>query len=315
MIAKLNFMKPLVVGGAVAAAIAVMPVAAAEAYAGGPTSAAPTHVVYKQDPGGGGCDPNGNCGSGGQFNGPGGVPENSGYPDQTYDSWVVTGVSAYSGNLWLGALRAAEETAHVLDDSEAEATYHAMFLKAQKTYIAALWTGHYFRYEASGSSRDGIQADQLAGQWYANMTGLGDLIPHSMQVATLRQIYSFNVLKFGGGVIGAANGMKPDGTVVNNEQAREVWVGTTSSLAALMLEGFLDAAEIADVVVDDADHAGNIKGRSRFVATISRTRFLSYSMPFVLGMPLTRGSRRTACSSARARPLKTASTRWCVSSE
>jgi non-lysosomal glucosylceramidase len=171
-----------------------------------------------------------------QFNGPGGVPENSGYPDQTYDSWVVTGVSAYSGNLWLGALRAAEETAHVLDDSEAEATYHAMFLKAQKTYIAALWTGRYFRYEASGSSRDGIQADQLAGQWYANMTGLGDLIPHSMQVATLRQIYSFNVLKFGGGVIGAANGMKPDGTVVNNEQAREVWVGTTSSLAALMLQ-------------------------------------------------------------------------------
>jgi non-lysosomal glucosylceramidase len=32
-----------------------------------------------------------------QFDHGGGVPENSGYPDQTYDSWVVRGVSAYSG--------------------------------------------------------------------------------------------------------------------------------------------------------------------------------------------------------------------------
>jgi hypothetical protein len=61
MLAKLNLIKPLVVGGAVAAAIAVTPVAAAEAFAAGPamTVAAPTHVVFKQDPGGGGCDANG----------------------------------------------------------------------------------------------------------------------------------------------------------------------------------------------------------------------------------------------------------------
>src|SRR5258708_36470604 len=74
MFEKLNFMKPLVIGGAAAAAIAVMPVAAAEASVGSPASAGPTHSVFKQDPGGGGCDANGNCGSGGQFNGPGGGP-------------------------------------------------------------------------------------------------------------------------------------------------------------------------------------------------------------------------------------------------
>jgi hypothetical protein len=78
MFEKLNFMKPLVIGGAAAAAIAVMPIAAAEASVGSPATAGPTHSVFKQDPGGSGCDANGNCGSGGQNGGPGGGPGGQG---------------------------------------------------------------------------------------------------------------------------------------------------------------------------------------------------------------------------------------------
>jgi hypothetical protein len=47
---------------------------AGPASTGGPA----THVVFKDDPGGGGCDANGNCGSGGQFGGPGGGPGGQG---------------------------------------------------------------------------------------------------------------------------------------------------------------------------------------------------------------------------------------------
>jgi hypothetical protein len=93
MLQKFDFMKPLFVGGAVAAAIAVMPVAAAEASIGGPAVIASTHVVYKQDPGGGGCDPSGNCGSGGQFTGPGGGPGGQG---------CVPGVGCGSGGQFAG---------------------------------------------------------------------------------------------------------------------------------------------------------------------------------------------------------------------
>ena len=32
--------------------------------------------------------------------------ENSGWPDQTFDSWVMSGASAYCGGLWLAALAA-----------------------------------------------------------------------------------------------------------------------------------------------------------------------------------------------------------------
>lgn len=56
MLAKFNVIKPLVAGGVVAAALAVTPAAAAEIFAPAPAmaDAAPTHVVFKQDPGGGG---------------------------------------------------------------------------------------------------------------------------------------------------------------------------------------------------------------------------------------------------------------------
>jgi len=91
MLTKL--LKPLLVGGAVAAAIAVTPVAAAEALTAGPAMTATTHVVFKQDPGGSGCDTNGNCGAGGQNGGPGGGPGGQG---------CVPGVGCGSGGQFAG---------------------------------------------------------------------------------------------------------------------------------------------------------------------------------------------------------------------
>ena len=171
-----------------------------------------------------------------------GVPENDGYPDQTYDEWIVTGESAYCGGLWLGALRAAEEIARALGDTAAVSKYHDLFTKSQASYVKKLWNGEYFRYDTGSEYRDNIQADQLAGQWYANMTGLGDLVPHEMQRKALKRIFDFNVMKFAKGEMGAVNGMGADGTIIKtNEQVKEVWTGTTFGLAALMLsEGMKD---------------------------------------------------------------------------
>jgi len=173
-----------------------------------------------------------------------GVPENDGYPDQTYDEWVVSGESAYCGGLWLGALRAAEEIARALGDTVAVSKYHDLFTKSQASYVKKLWNGEYFRYDTASEYRDNIQADQLAGQWYANMTGLGDLVLRDMQRKSLKRIYDFNVMKFANGEMGAVNGMGADGTIINtNEQVKEVWTGTTYGLAALMLsEGMKDEA-------------------------------------------------------------------------
>jgi non-lysosomal glucosylceramidase len=179
-----------------------------------------------------------------QFDRGAGIPENSGYPDQTYDSWVVRGVSAYCGGLWLAAVRATELMAHTLSDEKTASEYHQLFLKAQKSYIDKLWNGKYFRYDTDSEYRDSVQADQLAGQWYANLTGLGDLVPRDMQLSAAKTIFEFNVMKFGGGELGAANGMSAEGSIIrDNEQAPEVWVGTTFGFAALLLsEGMKEEA-------------------------------------------------------------------------
>jgi non-lysosomal glucosylceramidase len=175
-----------------------------------------------------------------------GIPENQGYPDQTYDEWVVRGTSAYSGGLWLASLRAAEEIAKKLGDSQAANEYQELFAKSQASYIKKLWNGEYFRYDTDSSYKDNIQADQLAGQWYANMTGLGDLVPRDMQMSALKKIFDYNVMKFADGSMGAVNGIGADGKLImlqDNQQVNEVWGGTTMGLAGLMLsEGMNEQA-------------------------------------------------------------------------
>jgi non-lysosomal glucosylceramidase len=173
-----------------------------------------------------------------------GLPDGEGFPDQTYDTWVVHGDSAYSGGLYLAALRAGEEVAKLLGDLSKAKDYHAAFLKGQKSYIDKLWTGDYFRYDVGSSYRDNIQADQLAGQWYADLTGLGDIVPLNMKYSALRKIYDFNVKKFHNGERGAINGMSPVGQLLtDNEQIEEVWTGTTLGVAAHMrLLGMNDEA-------------------------------------------------------------------------
>jgi non-lysosomal glucosylceramidase len=85
-------------------------------------------------------------------------------------------------------------------------------------------------------------ADQLAGQWYADATGLGDILPADRVETVLRTIHARNVLGFAGGRMGAVNGMRPDGSVDDSsEQSAEVWVGTTYALAAFMIgRGLVD---------------------------------------------------------------------------
>ncbi len=186
-----------------------------------------------------------------------GIPENDGFPDQTYDEWVVRGESAYCGGLWLASLRAAEEIAKVLKDTEGQTRYHHLFAKSQASYISKLWNGEYFRYDTGSEYRDNIQADQLAGQWYARMTGLGDTVPMDMQRKALKKIFDFNVMKFANGEMGAVNGIAADGSIItSNQQVQEVWVGTTFSVAALMLadglkeEGYRTAWGVYHVIYE-----------------------------------------------------------------
>lgn len=187
-----------------------------------------------------------------------GLIENGGFPDQTYDDWIASGESAYSGSLYLAALRASARIAEKLNDAATAKSYDALADKASAAFVKKLWTGAYFRYAVKGQDTEAVMAEQLAGQWYADLTGLGDLVPKEMRQSALHKVYDTNVMQFAKGQMGAINGIGPDGTLLyTNPQIDEVWTGATFGVASSMIaeglvkEGFATAKGVNNVVWRD----------------------------------------------------------------
>ncbi|KAL8205877.1 hypothetical protein R6Q57_009428 [Mikania cordata] len=173
-----------------------------------------------------------------------GMIENEGFPDQTYDTWSVTGVSAYSGGLWVAALQAASALAAEVGDKGCEDYFWAKFQRAKVVYDK-LWNGSYFNYDDSNRrASSSIQADQLAGQWYARACGLFPIVDEGKARSALEKVYTFNVMKVGNGKRGAINGMLPTGqTDMSCMQSREIWTGVSYGVAAGMIhEDMIDMA-------------------------------------------------------------------------
>ncbi|XP_066336867.1 uncharacterized protein [Miscanthus floridulus] len=166
-----------------------------------------------------------------------GMIENEDFPDQTYDVWSMAGISAYCGGLWVAALQAASALAREVGDKASEKLFWDKYEKAKSIY-SKLWNGSYFSYDDGDNKvSTSIQADQLAGQWYAKACGLFPIVDKDKAQSALEKIYSFNVMKFKGGTRGAMNGMWPDGTVdMSAMQSREIWPGVTYALAASMIQ-------------------------------------------------------------------------------
>jgi non-lysosomal glucosylceramidase len=172
-----------------------------------------------------------------------GVVENEGFPDQTYDTWSALGCSAYSGGLWLAALSAATSISHILGLPEWTDKYLSIYKRGRANYYAKLWNGKYFNYDSSANPQhDSIMADQMCGQWYARSCGLPPIASPPSILSALRTIYESNVMGFRKGVLGAVNGMRPNGNVdTDSLQSVEVWTGTTYGVAATMLgEGLIE---------------------------------------------------------------------------
>lgn len=174
-----------------------------------------------------------------------GLIENDAFPDGTYDTWSVSGPSAYTGSLWLGALACAVKMAELTHDRPAGEKYGLLLKTATEAYQSRLWNGSYFNYDSSTSvNHDSIMADQLSGFWFAASCGLPPIIDQQQMLSALKRIFEVNVMGVAGGLAGAMNGMRPDGSLdTTSMQSQEVWAGTTYTLAACMLQnGMIDEA-------------------------------------------------------------------------
>ena len=140
-----------------------------------------------------------------------------------------------------------------------------------------LWRGDHYAYDdGGGASSDSIMADQLAGQWYADATGLGDLAPaRPGRRGAADRSTRMNVCGFARRPDGRGQ-RRPARREVDHssEQSAEVWVGTTYALAAFMIgrglieEGWSTASGAAAVTYERGlwfrtpeayDEAGNFR--------------------------------------------------------
>jgi len=146
-------------------------------------------------------------------------PERKGYLEgvqhNTYD------VEFYGPNplgtiYYLGALRAAEEMARALGDATSADTYHGLFQKGSAWIDANLFNGEYYIQQVRGIPKsqiapatigdmgadvpehpefqlaDGCLADQLIGQYLADIAGLGPLADRTHIHKTLESIHKYN---------------------------------------------------------------------------------------------------------------------------
>jgi non-lysosomal glucosylceramidase len=117
---------------------------------------------------------------------------------------------------YLGALRAGEEMALALGDSASAGTYHALFVKGSAWVDQNLFNGDYYIQKVRGIPRsqiapatvgdmgadnpeqpefqlaDGCLADQLIGQYLADVAGLGPLLDATHIRKTLESIQKYN---------------------------------------------------------------------------------------------------------------------------
>ncbi len=188
-----------------------------------------------------------------------GIPENSGAPDQTFDDWRLQGVSAYCGGLWLAALEAAIAIGQILlvegerqQIQAAVALYQSWLVQAQPVYQEKLWNGQYYRLDSESGS-DVVMADQLCGQFYARLLKLPDIVPNECAISALKTVYDTCFLKFHHGQLGAANGIRPDGSPENPDATHplEVWTGINFGLAAFLVQMGMksEAFRLTEVVV------------------------------------------------------------------
>ncbi|CAB3398100.1 unnamed protein product [Caenorhabditis bovis] len=163
--------------------------------------------------------------------------ENSGFADQTYDVWTMTGTSAYCGSLWLAALSSFIQMAEVVEEKEEASKYREILKVAGEVYIKKLWNGRYFSFDENPENQDVIMADQLSGIWALSMCNLDKILEDEKITSALSTVFKFNVEKYQNCQLGAVNGYLSSGKVdTSSIQSEEVWSGITYALSSFMIE-------------------------------------------------------------------------------
>jgi len=132
-----------------------------------------------------------------------------GVQHNTYDI-EFHGPNTMIGSFYLGALRAAEEMARHLDESDVAAELRRVFESGSRKMDETLFNGEFYIHDVKVEGREnetldpksldfpkyqygiGCLSDQMIGQWFARLLHLGDLFDADKVRKTMASIFRYN---------------------------------------------------------------------------------------------------------------------------
>jgi len=183
-----------------------------------------------------------------------------GVQHNTYDI-EFHGPNTMMGSFYLGALRAAEEMARYLGDDESADTYHQVYESGRERMDRELYNGEYYRQVCDPAEApkyqygEGCLSDQMIGQWFAHLVGLGYLFDRDHVRSAIKAVFDHNwrtdfwehanpqriyALNDECGLLLCSwpRGERPEFPFVYSD---EVWCGIEYQVAShLIYEGFVD---------------------------------------------------------------------------
>jgi len=193
--------------------------------------------------------------------------DGDGLPDKdtrlnTYDNWDFFGTPAYVASLWLAALKAGARLAEDAGDAATAARWRDWLRKGAASFDAKLWNGEYYSLWVDGDRRDECcMSDQLSGEWYTQLMGLGQSLPRERVVAALRAVVRHNFTP----EQGLINASYPAGAAARfptfeNPQASGNWTGIEYAFGSMLMEFGLveEGVAIVRAVHDRYARAGRV---------------------------------------------------------
>jgi uncharacterized protein (DUF608 family) len=174
--------------------------------------------------------------------------DGDGLPDQhtdsnTYDSWSMQGTPSYLSSIRIAALRAAIRMGEDMGDTQSVTKWKETLQRCLKSLDAKLWNGEYYSLWVNGPVRDdACMTDQLSGEMYTSLIGLGNALPPQRVRQVLSAIYKYNFSP----EQGLYNGTyppdhKPHMPTYRNAQGESNWTGIEYAAAAMMIDqGMVD---------------------------------------------------------------------------
>ena len=167
----------------------------------------------------------------------------------------IYGANTFIGTLYLAALRAAEVMADVMREPDFACACREICQRGRETLERRLWNGEYYVQDVDFDQHpennwgNGCHSDQLLGQWWAYILGLGDVLDHDHVRIATRSIFRHNFREHFRG-----HEQKPRAFVTEDDQglllctwpnggrpakptqySDEVWTGIEYEVAGLLL--------------------------------------------------------------------------------